>query len=108
MRISGDCMTQYAGHKCPKCSVVRPTCLYQYTNLWPDEARRDFKLYKNLQLLLFSPIQFASFILTMNLLETKVVTLVILAVVSFLIGLSTIPLRFELRKVEQQTKDLWT
>ena len=72
------------------------------------EARRDFKLYKNLQLLLFSPIQFASFILTMNLLETKVVTLVILAVVSFLIGLSTIPLRFELRKVEQQTKDLWT
>ena len=43
----------------------------------------------------------------MNLLETKVVTLVILAVVSFLIGLSTIPLRFELRKLEQQTKDLW-
>ena len=35
----------------------------------------------------------------MNLLGTKVVTLVVLAVVSFLIGLSTIPLRLELRKL---------
>ena len=48
----------------------------------------------------------ASVILKMNLLETKVVTLVILAVVSFLIGLSTIPLRFEVRKVNIQNVDV--
>ena len=58
------------------------------------------KFIKNLQ---FSSL--ASVILNMNLLETKVVTLVILAVVSFLIGLSTIPLRFEVRKVNKRNVD---